>query len=83
MGLTMSLEYKGRNIPILSFSCFFLNIRITRCLFSEFVLFCISLSCLLGLLSSATRHHIIMQFTGCHQPVQNSYWPENAIDWLA
>ena len=20
-----------------------------------------------------------MQFTGCHQPVQRSYWPENAM----
>ena len=20
--------------------------------------------------------------TGCHQPVQGFYWPENAIDWL-
>ena len=24
-----------------------------------------------------------MQFTGCQQPVQRSYWPENAIDWPA
>ena len=23
-----------------------------------------------------------MQFTGYDQPVQHSYWPENAIDWL-
>ena len=36
-----------------------------------------------GPLSSATRRPITMQFTGCHQPVQRSYWPENAIDWLA
>ena len=36
-----------------------------------------------GPLSSATQRSIIMQFTGCHQPVKRSYWPENAIDWLA
>ena len=35
-----------------------------------------------GPLSSATWHPIIMQFAGCHQPVQHLYWPENAIDWL-
>ena len=23
-----------------------------------------------------------MQFTGCHQPVQRSYWPENEMDRL-
>ena len=26
---------------------------------------------------------VIMQFTGCQQPVQRSHSPENAIDWLA
>ena len=26
--------------------------------------------------------YMFMQFTGCQQPVQHSYWPENAIDWL-
>ena len=36
-----------------------------------------------GPLSSATRRPIIMQFTGCHHPVQRSYWPQNASDWLA
>ena len=36
-----------------------------------------------GLLSSATQQLIIMQFTGCHQPVQRSYWPKNDTDWLA
>ena len=25
---------------------------------------------------------MFMQFTGGKQPVQNPYWPENAIDWL-
>ena len=25
---------------------------------------------------------MFMQITGCHQPVQGFYWPENAIDWL-
>ena len=25
---------------------------------------------------------MFMQFTGCHQPFQGFYWPENAIDWL-
>ena len=25
---------------------------------------------------------MFMQFTGCHQPVQGFYWPENAIDRL-
>ena len=23
---------------------------------------------------------MFMQFTGCHQPVQDFYWPENAIN---
>ena len=36
-------------LPTPSFSCFFLNIRNTRCLFSEFVSFCIS--CLLVVVS--------------------------------
>ena len=36
-----------------------------------------------GPLSRATRRFVIIQFTGCHQPVQRSYWPENAIGWLA
>ena len=36
-----------------------------------------------GSLSRAKCCLIITQFTGCHQPVQRSYWTENAIDWLA
>ena len=36
-----------------------------------------------GPLSSATCLPMFMQFTGCHQPVQHSYWPENAIDCMA
>ena len=35
-----------------------------------------------GPLSSVTCAPMFMQFTGCHQPVQGFYWPENAIDWL-
>ena len=35
-----------------------------------------------GSLSSVTCAPMFMQFTGCHQPVQGFYWPENAIDWL-
>ena len=35
-----------------------------------------------GPLSSVTCPLMFMQFTGCHQPVQGFYWPENAIDWL-
>ena len=35
-----------------------------------------------GSLSCAACSPMIMQFTGCHQPVQHFYWPENAIDWL-
>ena len=35
-----------------------------------------------GPLSSATCSAMILQFTGCHQPVLRFYWPENAIDWL-
>ena len=35
-----------------------------------------------GSFSSVTCAPIFMQFTGCHQPVQGFYWPENAIDWL-
>ena len=35
-----------------------------------------------GPLSSVTCALMFMQFTGCHQPVQDFYWPENAIDWL-
>ncbi len=30
----------------------------------------------------AVQRGIIMQFTGCQQPVQPSQSPENAIDWL-
>ena len=37
---------------------------------------------IVGPLSSATFTLMFMQFTGCHQPVQRFYWPENAIDWL-
>ena len=33
-------------------------------------------------LNGAICHPIFMQFTGCKQPVQHSYWPANAIDWL-
>ena len=35
-----------------------------------------------GPLSSVTCAPMFMQLTGCHQPVQGFYWPENAIDWL-
>ena len=35
-----------------------------------------------GSLSSVTCAPMFMQFTGCHQPFQGFYWPENAIDWL-
>ena len=35
-----------------------------------------------GPLSNVTCSPMFMQFTGCHQPVQGFYWPENAIDWL-
>ena len=35
-----------------------------------------------GPLSCAARRRIIMQFTEYRQPVQRSYWPENAIYWL-
>ena len=35
-----------------------------------------------GPLSSVTCAPMFMQFTGCQQPVQGFYWPENAIDWL-
>ena len=38
--------------------------------------------CTVGPLSSVTCSPMFMQFTGCHQPVQGFYWPENAIDWL-
>ena len=33
-------------------------------------------------LSNVTCPPIFMQFTGCDQPLQHSYWPENAIDRL-
>ena len=33
-----------------------------------------------GSLSSVTCPPMFMQFTGCHQPLQSFYWPENAID---
>ncbi len=42
-----------------------------------------ALSMRLSSLSRATWCLIIMQFIGCQQPVQHSYSPENAIDWLA
>ena len=32
--------------------------------------------------TSATWCLIIMQFTGCQQPVKRSHSPENAIDWV-
>ena len=35
-----------------------------------------------GLLSSATCCPIFVQFTGCHQPVERSYWPEKC-NWHA
>ena len=36
-----------------------------------------------GPLGSVTCAPMFMQFTGCHQPVQGFYWPENAIaNWL-
>ena len=35
-----------------------------------------------GPLSGAICHPMFMQFTGCKQPVQNSYWPKNAFYWL-
>ena len=31
---------------------------------------------------SVTCSRMFVQFTGCEQPVQRFYWPENAIDWL-
>ena len=37
----------------------------------------------LGLLSNVMCRPITLQFTGCHQPVQRSYWPESVIYWLA
>ena len=49
-----NLWNKDEISPTPSFSCSFLNIRNTRCLFSEFVLFCISLSCLLVVVSNQT-----------------------------
>ena len=32
-----------------------------------------------GPLCRATCSPMFMQFTGCHQPVQRFYWPENAM----
>ena len=49
------------------------RIRIHRAQYSEWTV---------GPLNSATCPPIFMQLTGCHQPVQRFYWPENAIDWL-
>ena len=35
-----------------------------------------------GMDSWVTWRPIIMQLAGRDQPVQRSYWPDNAIDWL-
>ena len=51
----------------------YINDTITRSQYSEWTE---------GPLSSTTCSPMFMQFTGCQQPVQHSYWPENAIDWL-
>ena len=62
------MSHSGHNNSISNFS------RVVAAQYSEQTV---------GPLNSATCFPMFMQFTGCDQPVQRFYWPENAIDCMA